>query len=667
MYKVLIPTVISKRKLFKYDETFYNELYSKWISKKEQYESIFLYNDIHCKKLEESGSLSGITDVITDQVVFDFDDKLDVKNALNDAKTLVNSLLSDGFTKDEILCFYSSNKGFHVTIRLKTPISYNDFIDIIMSYGSSLRTFDTQVSDTQRIFRLPLSYNPKSNRYKVPIDTNYFIDKDFDLDALIEYAESPDIEYALELISKTKHADFKFKIKEKLPITGLKTVSDRQVMDDVPDFTQKPKHLTNVKYALQEGFFEPGERNEAYNILAATYKFFGYSKEIAYNMLKATDRLHVNRLRLKGIKREARPKEAIWHENIEHVYSPNYNGGTYSEKTNELLIKTRQRYNIPDDKELNPTINIDSVADFTLNFAKNADQNRILLGIESIDKDVMISTGMLVALLGAASSSKTTLALNIIRNLSLNGQTVLFNSLDMYTPFILARLLQRYEPLSFEDVTNELKDNQFNGKLKKAWEQVQAEFKNVRFNFKSGPTVEDIENHIKNIEKESGKAPKLVVIDYLEKIAGPYTDSTANSGFIAGRLADLARDYNTCILLLVQPQKSAGTPADELLSYRNIKGSSRLEQDCRVVLTVWRPGFNPEDNSLDKYASIAVVKNNMGSVFKRNFRFNGAKGTYEPITSVLQSEFEEDMREINYRKMEKARQKEHGYRMEDDL
>jgi len=156
----------------------------------------------------------------------------------------------------------------------------------------------------------------------------------------------------------------------------------------------------------------------------------------------------------------------------------------------------------------------------------------------------------------------------------------------------------------------------------------------VEFNFTRGATIESLEEDIKVNKAKNGDKFKLVVVDYLEKVRGPYSDATANSGYVASRLSDLASTHDVCIILLLQPQKSAGDPSEELLSMRNVKGASVIEQDCRVILTMWRPGFNPRDSSSDRFASIAIVKNNMGEVKTLDYSWGGLKGEVKELTKL---------------------------------
>lgn len=162
--------------------------------------------------------------------------------------------------------------------------------------------------------------------------------------------------------------------------------------------------------------------------------------------------------------------------------------------------------------------------------------------------------------------------------------------------------------------------------LTKAYADVLKNYSNSHFNFRSGPTVEEIEKEIIEYQIEKGKNAKLIVIDYLEKVRGPFSDATANSAYVASRLSDIAKKYHTCVLLLVQPQKAAGDPRDELTSYRKIKGASVIEQDSRVILTLSRPGYDPKNMNDDKFATISVVKNNMGSLCQLDYYWNGISG-----------------------------------------
>ena len=249
------------------------------------------------------------------------------------------------------------------------------------------------------------------------------------------------------------------------------------------------------------------------------------------------------------------------------------------------------------------------------------------------------------------NSGKTTIALNFMKNLSIRGEKVLFECLDMAESFAVARMLQGYIRLSFQDILHKLEINEVDDKLDKAMKDLAEDYKNVQISYKSGTTLEDIENDIKNHYRIFGVYPRLVVVDYLEKIRGPFVDNpVANVGYIASRLTDLAREYNLCMLMVLQPQKSAGDAREPLLSMRKVKGSSVIEQDCRIIMTMWRPGYNPEDNRNDKYASIAVVKNNLGESCKLDYIWDGLSGKFREMDDNERFEYNQFMEELVQKK-----------------
>ena len=201
LYKVFIPSVKGLRKLVPYNADFYSNIFKDYaINKSEGYESIYLYEQKHFDKLKTSKSLAGIKDVKTDKVVFDFDSKDDVENALKDTRVLINRLLATGFSENELGCHYSGNKGFHVEVSLNELLTREQFEAITESYAGDLQTFDTSVSDEQRVFRLPLSFNPKSNKYKIPLTVDELLDPETKVSGIAEYAQSPDFKERTQLL-----------------------------------------------------------------------------------------------------------------------------------------------------------------------------------------------------------------------------------------------------------------------------------------------------------------------------------------------------------------------------------------------------------------------------------------------------------------------------------
>jgi replicative DNA helicase len=387
--------------------------------------------------------------------------------------------------------------------------------------------------------------------------------------------------------------------------------------------------------------------------MCATYKNNGFPKTMAFEMLKDV-------AERQGKRTDTEPHSAkeIWNNIVNSVYSPHWVGGIYSDKTDPLLIEIAQSLNLkPDlDTALN-NMTIGELKNKFVDYAKNITQNTVKFGIKEIDDNVFISTGMAVGILGAPGASKSTWAYNISENLSNNEQLVLFHQMDMFDAATYARLIGKHNNYSMKQCLEKILNGDIDESMTKSFEEVEKRFRNVIFDFRTGLTVEDIEQSLIDTEQKMGTKVKLLVVDYLEKIRGPYSDDTANSGFIAARLSDIAKKHNVCVLILLQPQKIAGDPREELLTYTKIKGSGKIQQDLRVVMTIWRPGYNPRDNANDKYVSMEVVKNNMGGLHHFDFNWDGVRGEIKSMTKEEKVIFKSFLERLKEEKAEEERQR----------
>lgn len=626
---------------------------------KDYYLSIYKYNENQKKMSEEKvektnketgevykrdRGIEGIEDVVTNIVGFDFDSGNDIEIAKRDTITTVQRLIQHGIPEDDILVSFSGGKGFSVVVNHDQDLTPEQHRKIAEGLAGDLATFDTTLYNASRIFRVDGTKHQKTGLYKSPLsieELNLPVDQ---IKALA--ADSVPREYSnrVKLPDSLKKLTPKEKKVEKTAIEASTSI----------DFSKKPYYLTDLKYVLHKGFIPPGAGNEGMLILCATYKHVGFDVTDSYHMLKG-----VNEKRAEIYNIPMRTNEEIWKEVVEVVYNPNWKGGTYSIENSKLLKETAKKFNISDNSKLE---SFDSIRDSFFDFADNINKNVIKTGIESLDKDLLITTGMMVGILGAPSAGKTTVADKIIETNAKLGMKPLFHSLDMTKHLMMMRMIQKQSGLNTQALLRKRiegdpgydasYDFRADTEIQQAVEDLAKTYRNVEYNFTRGASIESIEEDIKMNKAKNGDKFKLVVIDYLEKVRGPYSDATANSGFVASRLSDLASTYDVCIILLLQPQKSAGDPSEELLSMRKVKGASVIEQDCRVVLTMWRPGFNPRDNSRDKYASIAIVKNNMGGVKTLDFSWDGASGSIKELTKLERDALDSLREDVKQAKLE---------------
>lgn len=611
---------------------------------KEYYVSIFRYNDEH-KNLYKAGDKPSIKgskfhNVVTNILVWDFDDASHPEKAQEDVIQLAHRLHENyGIDPDDMQVSYSGNKGFHLAVQLDHDITQEQFVAATAKIADGLKTYDTTVNDPARVLRVENTINPKTGLYKIPLHI-----------ADVEMNSIQEIRNLAKVMRKPETEPKKVKLPTTLFEVKQKKKENKPLQNQVFDPKSVPKGWKPYKWALAEGYFEAGERHNALMVVAATAKALGYPKEKAYYMCK--DALE------KQSKRTGQPadkKEELWHNIIEEsVYSDGWEGGSYSPQTNPWLKSYCERMGFTVDKEVeeDKVYQMHDIEAEFIDYVKNIDQNTILTGITELDRDLPLTIGMNLGIIGAASSGKTALALKILENTSNAGVVSVFASLDMRRNRLYEKLLYRLSGLSRTELYKAIQED----KAGPIFQKVRDEYKNVYFYDRSCPTVDDIRRYINNIEQTSGKKVKLVMVDYFERVNADRSDETAASKEVAGKLQDLVNDLNVCLITLVQPNKFSlsGGPDTPILNYTAIKGSSYLYQAFRSIISIWRPFFTPELKDKDVYMQMAILKNDLGELNTFDFEWEGKRGEIRSISDEGKEELDEWIKQKNQAKEKKT-------------
>lgn len=613
---------------------------------KDYYLSIYKFNDDQYNQFKTTKSIKQITDVVTDKLVFDFDSK-DLEQAKLDTIEICSRLAESGIDLNDLKIAFSGNKGFHVEVDIDENITPSEHKAIAKQLANGLTTFDPKVYDAARPFRVPGSINKKSGLFKMPLTPEELLS--FTTEEVMEkakYFKNYNSETSSNNVIKlpeTLSALRKFKEEYKPKVT---------VMETELDWTKKPKFLSNCRYALNQGFFEAGSRDNALLCLAATYRNLNFDKDDTYRLLKSAADKQAKRT---GTDRFS--DDEIWGNILSQVYKHDWKGGQFTcrDPHDPFLYNYCQSLGSHkcSHKDDDCFIEIDDFASKFSNFAENITKNTLKLGIPVVDDKVMITTSMLVGLLGAPSAGKTNLLLNFLEQSNKDQIDSVFFSMDMGLPLVYLRLVQRHFGYTREKVFKLFQESP--EEVIKIVKTIEESYKYTKFSFKTGLSVENIKNAVLDHQEKTGRKVKLIGIDYLECISGPYSDATANTGLIANQLKDIANDLDTCVMLLLQTQKQSGDPSDPLLSMRNVKGSSVIEQACSVILSLSRPGFSPTIPEDDRFATISTVKDRMSSLISLDCGWDGLRGYFSNLENP------EDIRllkEVRTRKAAAANSKE---------
>lgn len=595
------------------------------------YVSLFQYTKEQKELAEAKGTLAGIKNTTTDRLYFDFDSKEDLELARKDALELARRLVDQGVEPDDIHTSFTGSKGFSVELKLPERISNQEFKAAVQRLAGDLSTFDHVVSDPNRIIRVDNTKHNKSNYYKTPISL-YDLDE-LPLEKILEDAsEFRDYQNISKAVKLPKSL---FKVEEK------KKEKMQQTNDIKEAIAVKPKGWKDYKWALAQGFFEPGERHNALMVVAATCRGLGYDKETAYYICKSALKKQSART---GI--DEFPKEELWENIIDNsVYSENWEGGQYSPQTNPWLKKYCEKYGFEANQKEEKVKRIQDIQDEFKHFVDHIEENTILTGIRTLDEKLPITIGMNLGIVGAASSGKTALALEILKNTSKAGVVSVFASLDMHRNRLFEKLLYKTTGLSRKDLYESIKT----GHIEEITKKIKEDYANVWFYDRSSPTVSNIREYIEEVEAETGKKVKLVMLDYFERVNSEKSEDTAASKDISGQLQDLVNDFNVAMVTLVQPNKMSlsGGPDKPIKNYTAIKGSSFLYQSFRSIISIWRPFFTPDDVNNDKYLQMAILKNDLGELGMFSFAWNGKKGEIREMT-------EEETGDMEYLMKQKA-------------
>lgn len=611
--------------------------------------SLYQYNEEQRLQIEQVNSFRGIQDTSTEKLFFDLDSTSDLDKAKNQTGQLIERLINDGFELQNLQVYFSGKKGFSIEIDLLERLTPTQVKNIIKSLSKEFSCLDVKVTDPVRIIRVPNTKHD-SGLYKIPLDPDEILN--LSIDQIKELAKQPRV-LGLDYARANLPAPFKKLLTDNTKKPKLKVAEFSEPLD----FKNKPKEWRNCKWSLLQGNFKSGERHQAMTIIAATCRGLGYDRESAYYLCKSAIKKQ-----FKLFKQDEFSTDELWENILQSIYAQDWKGGQYSCKSDPWLenyCDSLGEYSCKDRnvEDNHACVKIGDMQGQFKDYAVNFESNVIKTGIDRLDENTTLCASTVVGLLGQPGAGKTSMAVSLLRHNSIKGIPSIFLSLDMGLPVVFAKLIQKNTGMDFKSVLELFKNDP--EKAAKLTEQIKKEYNHVNFNFTSGIKVDDIGTIIKKHEQDTGLKPKLVVIDYLECIAGEYSDPIANTGIIANKLKDIANTHGVCILLLLQTQKHS-TPeiSDPLLSLKGVKGSSIIEQSLSTILTLWREGYNPETTDDDNSISFAVVKNRFGGLWRGDFHWDGVTGNIRELT-------QEESKRLKDFKFEKKRTKDQKNKEDD--
>lgn len=598
------------------------------------YLSLYDYNEEQYKLFQERGSVAGIKDVTTSTLLWDYDNAEDLEVAKLDAATLCFNLKTNlGINEKDIEITFSGMKGFGVKLKTLSRFTPQE-VKSITKFLAKDTTIDPVIYNANRIIRIAGTRHPKSNLFKIPLTFQQLIHLPIDeiklLASDIDNIDEDNFDWGEINLSEDV-------LKECLTTKEVQKKSETTSITCDIDWKHKPKFLSNCKFALQNGYFESGNRSTVLLMLASTYKNLGYDQEITYRMLKG-----VAELQSKRSGGERFPDEEIYNNVILQVYGPYWGGGQGTCKEEGWLrdyCQSLGEHKCTNDSEKTKSIQIDEVFKLFENYTVNLDKNVLYTGIQSLDKKCKLLVGTSNAIVAPPSLGKTSLLVSILNYNSLKDVQCIMFSYDMFHSALYLRMIQRHTGLQQNEIFHILKNDPIkSGEIKEILSQ---EYKNVHFCFQSGQSLEELKNTILEKEQSIGKKIKLMGIDYNELITSDFGEPTSASAHTAQGIRAICNENEICGITLVQPSKSFTTPADEITNFNAIKGSTSIAQSLTLLLGCSRPGHNPKTPETDNFFNITCLKNRNGPLFSLDFSWNGLEGRIGELDQYGRAELEQ--------------------------
>lgn len=397
MYVRLCEGLTDYGKLIPQSENIYKYIKD---TKKDYYTSVYLYNENQKKQFDQKKTVAGITDVVTNQLIFDFDSS-DVELARKDAVIVLDRLANYDISEADLNIYFSGGKGFHIVLDTDRTFTPKQAKNAALKIAKGLKSFDSVVYNSNRILRVAHTKHQGSGLFKTDLSAQEL--RDMSIDQIKELAsEEYDPEETTKFHLNDAVYDNLFSEEEKKEETSER---DKLLFGDL-NLNKKPKFLSPWKYALEQGFFPSGQRSYALMVLASTYKGLGYSETKCYYSLKAAADLQAQRFN-----QDKFSKEEIYKNIISQVYGQNWNGGTYAEDNfPEQLKEYLTELGVPRQNETdvheNYVVDITKGFDSFREYAENIDANTMKFGIPDLDNALKVQVGHLIGVLAGPGIGK---------------------------------------------------------------------------------------------------------------------------------------------------------------------------------------------------------------------------------------------------------------------
>lgn len=263
-----------------------------------------------------------------------------------------------------------------------------------------------------------------------------------------------------------------------------------------------------------------------------------------------------------------------------------------------------------------------------LNAASEGNNPATATGLRDLDHRTAggARAGELWVLGARPSMGKSAFMLTVGLNVAREGEGVLFISQEDSDTTLISRAIAHLGRLNLADLRNPQRckdpDSMWFGVTNAVQEMGHWP---VLIDDQGGLTLSDVRRKVQQARRQLGGRLKLVVVDYLQLMAGDGDNRNQMLGAIANGMKSLAKEFGVWIVLLSQLNRKAdersGVP-----QLSDLRDSGDIEGAADVILLLHREAMRNQKLGDDwkPYAQIHIAKQKNGPVSIMPARFDGA-------------------------------------------
>lgn len=224
--------------------------------------------------------------------------------------------------------------------------------------------------------------------------------------------------------------------------------------------------------------------------------------------------------------------------------------------------------------------------------AYQGQQNFLKTGVDALDKIIRgLGPTDYMLLGGATSMGKTSMALEIARNVAERGQGVTFVSLEMAQEELATRLVSAKSRIPYSDLRSaaDMSEGDF-----RKWIEATSSVADlpIRIVPKNVRDVAGVHAATKKASLEFKDVPlKLLVVDYVQLLRAPGMNTTEQMRNVSVSVKALTSILGVPVIALCQLSREIGKRDDKRPQLSDIKESGQFENDADQVVFCHRPDY----------------------------------------------------------------------------